>query len=388
MKKILHIITRLDKGGSAENVILTARKLDKSVYDTRLVYGSTVLPALSINVPVIEIPYLVRSISPYKDFRAFWKLYSIISNEKPDIIHTHSSKAGFLGRFAAWLYNFTARNRAVVIHTPHGHVFYGYEFGKMKTDLFIMLEKIAALASDKLIALTKGERRESLEFGIGTPKQWEVVHSAVANSLLVKNAEKNIRHEYKIPLDSVVVGTVARLEKVKGIEYFINAIGELSTQKYEKPVYFVIVGDGQLRVKLEKLTKKLNISDKVIFAGMREDVLEIMEQMDIFVQPSLNEGMGKTIVQAQSLGVAVIATNVQGIPDVVKDGEMGILVPPSDYKMLANAISQLIQNSSLRLKFGEAGKKYVEEIVDGFPRYSLERMIKLLENIYQTALIQ
>jgi glycosyltransferase involved in cell wall biosynthesis len=390
--KILHIITRLDKGGSAENVIITCRKLSGPKYKSVLVYGTTALPALSIDVPVINVPSMVRSISPLKDAITLCKLVWIMFREKPDIVHTHSSKGGFLGRWSAWVYNVllwvTGHGTQVtkIIHTPHGHVFYGYEFSELKTKIYLLLERITAPITHKLIALTNGERDESLKFGVGRPGQWEVIHSAVGVFQPNEKNEEKLRDELGISDDALIVGTVARLEPVKGVRYFVEAAVELRDREFDFPVIFLIVGDGKERNMLEKIVSENGLEDCVVFAGMREDVTDVMSIMDIYVQPSVNEGMGKTIVQAESVGLPVIATRVQGIPDAMKENVTGLIVAPKNPPLLSNAILTMIQSPLMREKMGRAGPEFVKEAVDGYPRFSTERMIYLLEKIYDKIL--
>jgi len=405
--KVIHIITRLDKGGSAENVLITCKELDKNKYDTILVYGLS--QGISCQLPVrnYKVDELVREISPLKDVVAFWKIYKIIKNEKPEIVHTHSSKAGFLGRWAAWLSRITSYKLQAtkVIHTPHGHIFYGY-YGKLKTLLFLFLERLTAKITDRLIALTEGEKKESINFGVGKPDQWTVIHSGVnpTQPTFFKGGstlEKLSKDGFVISTQSrffkggsaldnfsnngLVIGTVARLEPVKGVKYFVEAIKIIHNMPDKSGNYiFLIVGDGSERKILENKVEKYGLKDKVIFTGMREDVLDLISTMDIYVQPSLNEGMGKTLAQAMYLSKPIVATNVQGIPDVVINGETGILVQPERPDLLASAIVKLIEDQDLRKKMGEKGFQYAIEKVDGYPRFSIERMIFLLEKLYES----
>ncbi|MFN3550198.1 MAG: glycosyltransferase family 4 protein [Endomicrobiia bacterium] len=376
--KIVHIITRLDKGGSAENVLVTCKNLDKEKYDIVLIYGKSQTCKLNLQFTQYRIDELVREISPIKDIIAFWKIYKIIKKEKPDIIHTHSSKAGFLGRWSAWLSGSVKK----IVHTPHGHVFYGY-FSKIKSLFFLFLERITAKITDKLVALTEGEKNESVKFGIGKPQKWIIIHSGVEN--INKHYEfKNERllKELNISKNSIIIGTVARLEPVKGIKYFIDAIPFILNSENLQPIVFLIVGDGTERKILELKTKKLNIEDKVVFTGMRDDVVDLISLMDIYVQPSVNEGMGKTIVMACMLAKPVVATKIQGIPSIIIDNKTGLLVPAKDSLKLAQAILKLIKDKNLRYQLGQNAKMFVSETVEGFPKFSVERMIYLLEKLY------
>ncbi|MCX7715862.1 MAG: glycosyltransferase, partial [Endomicrobia bacterium] len=329
-------------------------------------------------------------------------------------VHTHTSKAGILGRWATFLLRtFCCGFQNIkIIHTPHGHIFYGY-YDKLITFIFVMVEKITARITDKIIALTEGEKNESLIYGIGKPNQWVVIHSGTnLPCFITPNSE--LRTKLNIPTDSIVIGTVARLEPVKGVKYLIEAIpficGFLTSSSLSS-LTFLIVGDGSERKKLEKLLleqcfsiangnkpkgllyeQKNNIKifekrlkDKkieVIFTGMREDVAELISIMDIYVQPSLNEGMGKTIVLAELLGKPVVATKVQGIPSVVIEAETGILVKSKNSIELAEGIIQLIKDETLRIRMGQNAKLFTNKIIDGYPIFSIERMVLLLEKLY------
>ena len=390
--KILHIITRLDKGGSTEHVLECCEYFEKKDdFEIILIYGGET--KLNLDFKNYYVKFLQREISPIKDIVAFLKILKIIKKEKPDIIHTHSSKAGFIGRWAAWLARITSYKLQAtkIIHTPHGHVFYGY-YGKLKTLLFLLLERLTAKITDKLVALTEGEKNESLSFGVGKEQQWIIIPSGIDYNLelkvFCKLRDSELKEKLGIPKNSIVIGTVARLEPIKGIRYLVDAAKIiLSLPSYLlPPIYFLIVGDGSERKFLEERVEKLGLKDKFIFTGMREDVADLMSIMDIYVQPSINEGMGKTIVLAELLGKPVVATNVQGIPSVVvnsETGETGILVPHKDPQKLAEAIVKLINDENLRTKMGENAKKWVYKIVDGYPQFSLERMLFLLENLYK-----
>jgi glycosyltransferase involved in cell wall biosynthesis len=236
-----------------------------------------------------------------------------------------------------------------------------------------------------LIALTEGEKRESLVYGIGIPEQWQVIHCGVDTTAEEGKPRTTGRQELHIPANAMVIGTVARLEPVKGVKYFIESVPHIlsAVQDSTLPICFLVVGDGTQRDALEAAVRSQKMDGKVIFTGMRNDAVELMSLMDIYVQPSLNEGMGKTILQAQSVGLPVVATAVQGIPDVVKDGKTGILVPPSDARSMAEAICRLIRDPALRQDMGTAGHQWVNERVDGNLRFSPERMVALLKGLYE-----
>jgi len=391
--KIVHIITRLDKGGSTEDVLLTTTHFAQKGYQCSLIYGKTINPPVELvkktktaGVKFIGIESLVRSISPFRDLLAFLCLLRLLRLLRPDIVHTHSSKAGILGRLATYLYSklqiADCKLKPKIVHTPHGHVFYGY-YGRMITTIFITIERITAIITNKLIALTEGEKNESLAYGVGRSEQWEVIHSGV-NFSDIRDQASGIRKEFDIPEEAIVIGSVGRLDPVKGYKYFVEAI-PLITQSpitNHQALKFLIVGDGEERKNLQSVIYNLKLEDKVIFTGWRDDVEEIISLIDIYVQPSINEGLGMTLLQAQALGKPIVATNVQGIPSVVKDGVTGILVPPKNSQALAEAILELAESEERRRKMGKEGKKWVTETVDGYPRFSSERENCLVEKLY------
>ncbi|MFQ3675107.1 MAG: glycosyltransferase family 4 protein, partial [Endomicrobiia bacterium] len=238
---------------------------------------------------------------------------------------------------------------------------------------------------DKIIALTNGEKNESLQFGVGKESQWEVIPSGIDYRLQVTDYKlKKLKEELNIKDDEIIIGTVARLEPIKGVKYFLEAIKNV-VDNYNFLVTkckFLIVGDGEERESMELFVKENNLKERIIFTGMREDVLELISIMDIYVQPSLNEGMGKTIVMASMLGKPVVATKVQGIPDVVKDDVSGLLVNAKNSQLIADAIIKLVTDRSLRERLGLEGKKWVNKIIDGYPQFSIEYMLYKLEKLY------
>ncbi len=392
--KILQIITRLDRGGSTEDILSSCAYLQNQGYVLTIVYGKTVNPPAELvwqkksgKINSINLPYLVRGINPFFDFLSLIRIYQILTQERPDIVHTRTSKAGILGRWAAWLCNLkfiihNSESRIRIVHTPHGHVFYGY-YGRTITAIFIMIEKITAIITDKLVALTEGEKNESLAYGVGRPEQWEVIHSGVSLNSKLKIKNEKLLKELNIPEEAIVIGSVGRLDPVKGYKYFIEAIQIINYRLQIANCKFLIVGDGSERKNLESAICNLKLEDKVIFTGWRDDPEEIISIIDIYVQPSVNEGMGMTLVQAQALAKPIVATNVQGIPSTVKDGVTGILVPPKNAQALVAAILRLVQSEEQRKRMGEEGKIWVGELVGGYPRFSRERMFFLLEKLYE-----
>lgn len=397
--RVLHIITRQDKGGSAENTLLTVLGLNKEKYDVTLIKGSTLESdmsdeersanerdlkrALDLGVKIITVDELVRRISPLNDLKAFIKLFFIIRKGKYHIVHTHTSKAGILGRWAAWLCRFGKLTKTlVIVHTPHGHIFYGY-YGRFLTWIFKVIERITGLITDRIITLTDREKQEHIDFKIAPPEKFVTIHSGVETKRFLEityEETKRIRKELNIPDDYLVVGTAGRLVEVKGHKYFIQAVHKIlkSLQPY-KDVKFIIVGDGPLMTYLKREADLLGISGSVMFTGWRADVPAVMSIFDIFILPSLNEGMGKVLVEAMLLKKPIIASSVGGIPDLIRNGENGILIPPASPDKLAEAIIDLIKSEDKRNRMGERGRFIAES-------YSEKAMVEEIEKLYESSL--
>jgi len=322
----------------------------------------------------VRIPELVRAIDPIKDVIAFFKLWWAISRGKYDIVHTHTSKAGILGRWAA-----KAAGVKIIVHTPHGHVFYGY-FNKVLSILFVFLERLTAIITDKMVILTKRGIGEYLQFKIAPPEKFVAIYSGidVERFRTYKYDKAAEKQRLGIPADCMVLGTITRLDPVKGNQYLLKALPAI-VNSFTR-IKLVVVGDGSQKQALEGYVLQNNLSEKVIFLGVRDDIAAIVSTFDIFILPSLMEGMGKSLLEAQAMGIPVIATKVGGIPEVVKDGETGILVPARDAHAIAEAAIKLLQDETLRRKFSENAKEWVDY------RFSIETMVKDISGLYEQLL--
>ncbi|MEE9239654.1 MAG: glycosyltransferase family 4 protein [bacterium] len=380
--KILHIITRLDRGGSADNTLLSCIGQRRRGHEVTLMSGTGTTEDSPLKdtageegVKLVLLPSLVRAISPLRDLKALWSCCRIIRSGKYDVIHTHTSKAGILGRLAARI-----SGGCRVVHTPHGHVFYGY-FGRLKTKVFIRAERIMARWTDAIVTLTDHEAEEHLENGIGRREQFVTVFSGIP----MKNApgpesgrnKSSLRFALGLPHEGPLIVSVGRLEPIKDHGTLIEAFARV-TQKYPG-AHLVLAGEGELAATHETLADNLGLRGRISFLGWRNDVGELLEAADLFVLPSINEGMGRAVVEAMRAGLAVVATNVGGVPAIVEDGVTGLLVPPGDPASLTAAIKRLISHPALRVAMGEAGRLKASEFSD-------EAMIHQLESVYQRAL--
>ncbi|KPJ69453.1 hypothetical protein AMJ44_03800 [candidate division WOR-1 bacterium DG_54_3] len=390
--KIIHIITRLDGGGSAQDTIQTVLGLDKEKYEVILVKGPTYESKMSKEerasvlsdlkemrlkgVKVVTTNFLIRRINPIYDLLALFSLYKFLIKESPSIVHTHTSKAGIIGRLAAFL-----SRVPIIVHTPHGHVFFGY-FGFIKTKLFIFMERITSHLTDKVIAVTRGEKRDYLLFKIANEDKFIVINSGVKLEKFKElpfQERQNFKKRLGISENALVVGTAGRLVPVKGSEYLIEAAKYIISKFPE--TYFVFTGDGHLKQVLKRKAAELGIQKNVLFLGWRNDVAKIISIYDIFVLPSLNEGMGKVLVEAMALGRSIVASNVGGIPDLVSHGKNGFLVPPKNPREIARYIQILLEHKEKREEMGLTGKEMTGNFSD-------EIMVEKIVGLYKELMMQ
>jgi glycosyltransferase involved in cell wall biosynthesis len=371
--RILHIITRLDKGGSADVLLDLSAGLKGMGHDVYIAAGPTLHPQTDIDafslrsgIPVYHIRHLTRDCYPLQDFLSFFEILKIIRKVKPDILHTHTSKAGFIGRIAGRIAGIK-----VAVHMPHGHVFYGY-FNKIKTRIFVYLEKIASMFSDKIVTLTDIEKLEYLDEKIAPDNKIVAIPCGIDVDKF-SSAQNTVRNEFGISPDMPVIGWVGRAESVKGGEYFLRACQLI---KKEMPhARFLVVGDGSLQGEMEALANSLNLSNEVKFAGYRTDMPEIMNSIDLLLHTPLNEGLGRVILEAMACGKPIVATNVGGIPEIVEHGIHGFLVPPGDCASMAKESLRILKDTELAWRLGNACRKKALN-------FSTKQMVRKIHNLY------
>jgi glycosyltransferase involved in cell wall biosynthesis len=379
--RVLHLITRLIIGGAQENTMYTAALLNKDRYDVRIVSGpqtgsegSLIEEVISREIPLVILPELGREINPLKDFLAFFKLYRLFQNQSPTIVHTHSSKAGILGRLAAKL-----AGVPLVVHTVHGWSFHPY-MQPWLSRVYILLEWITAKFSDQLIVVAEKDKEKGLQAGIGKPEQYSLVRSAVPlaefNPALI-HGEK-IRQQLGIPTGAPVLGNVGRFSPQKNPLDWMRVAALVG--KALPTCRFLLVGDGPLRVEVVRLAETAGILDRCLFTGLRRDVPQMMAAMDVFLLTSLWEGLPRVIPQAMRMGLPVVANQVDGVLEAVVHGETGYLSPPGKIDEMAEFCVQLLRDGVLREKMGQSAQSRVMDTFD------LEIMIERIENSYQALL--
>jgi glycosyltransferase involved in cell wall biosynthesis len=374
----MRIIARLNIGGPAIHVALLTAKFNAPDYDSLLVCGSIDSSEGDMSYYATErgvqprvIPELGRAINPLSDIRAIWRLYRLMRDYQPDIVHTHTAKAGFTGRIAAWL----ART-PVIVHTFHGHVFRGY-FGAAKTRLFIMLEQLTARMSDAIITLTENLRRELAdEYHITSKRRIIVLPLGLDLTPFIETPRKkgDFRAAWSIPPDAPLIGIVGRLVPVKNHTLFLQAAGQIREQL--PAARFVIIGDGELRPDIERQTAEMGLSEAVIFTGWQQDLAPAYSDMDALVISSLNEGTPVSIIEALAAGCPVVATEVGGLPDLLEGGKLGKLVPAEDGAALAAAILETVAHPP----DGAAARGLMHD------RYGIDRLVSDLDQLYRARL--
>ena len=376
--KICHVITRMIVGGAQENTLLTIKghveKGHESVLVTGFSPGREGELLKNVDLPDFRIetfPDLVRELSPWKDFMAFLKLRRFFKAEKFDVVHTHSSKAGIIGRLAAY-----ASGVPVVVHTVHGQAFHPYEKW-WRNKLYIALERFAALWCDRIYAVAQAMIDQCVEAGVSPREKYQVVYSGMDTGAFDSaRREPELREALGIPEDAAVIVTVARLFPLKGYEFVIPAAKKLIPE-YSN-LHFLIVGDGPMHDEIISSLKADGMDNRFHFSGLvpPHEVCRYIAQADMLWHLSLREGLPRSVVQALATGRPAVGFRLDGTPEVVLDGKTGFTVPPGDVEQVAAVTRKILDDAALRQSMGEEGKKLVIE------RFDWHRMADILEAEY------
>lgn len=385
--KILFIITRLIQGGAQKMALSMAEQLSRKGHSVVLACGpqagveGSLLPlARKMNIEVIVVNGLVREEHPLKDFLAMASLYWLIDGRKFDVVHTHTSKAGIIGRIAARM-----AGVPVIIHSSHGHVFSpganipGVSNRKLMTKVFWLAEKIVAGMCHRIVTLTEMEKQDWIKLGLAPASKIEVLYNAIPLEEFdpdsVSAGEKT-RFKSLLGLEPFhkIVTITGRLTSEKGHDYLLEAI-KLVAGKIPD-VRLLIAGEGPERPDLEMLARKYGITQNVVFLGLRDDVKHILAISDLFVLASRYEGFGLVLLEAMAMRVPVIAAGVGGVPEIIDDGVTGILARHGRPDEFAAGITELLQNSEKAGRIASAGRQIVAR------DFSLAKMVDGFENLY------
>ena len=382
--KVLRVIARLNVGGPALHVSYLARGLDEIGYETTLVAGSIggaegsmEYVAEELGVQPVYLPALQREISPLQDLRAARELLVLIRELRPDILHTHTAKAGAVGRLAAML---AGKDRPkVVVHTFHGHVLRGY-FGPAKTEAFRRLEQGLARSTDALIAVSPEVRDDLVALGVAPAEKIAVIRLGLdldQRLAAAPGAAQALRDGLDVPEGRFLVSWLGRMTEIKRVDELLHAFARLRAGGADADL--LLVGDGPLRPELEALASAIGIGDRCHFVGFRSDVGAVYQASDVVALTSANEGTPVTMIEAQAAGRPVVSTDVGGVRDIVSDGVSGFVVPPGDIDAVAERLRALADDPDLRERLGAAGTSARE-------RYSVPRLVHDVDVLYRELL--
>lgn len=378
---VLHPITRLIVGGAQENTMYTAALLDKQRFHVEVLSGpqtgsegSLIEEVRQRGVPLTIFPDLLRQISPLHDLLALLKMKRFIQLGGYTIVHTHSSKAGILGRLAARL----ART-PLIVHTVHGWSFHDY-MSPVTRWIYIIMERWIARFSDALVVVTERDIEKGLQAGIGRREQYRRIRSAIPldefDPRLVDR--QAIRKELGIPTEAVVIGNVGRFSTQKNPLDWVRVAGRVG-QTFPQ-AYFLLVGDGPLRPKVEDALRQAGITERTTLTGLRRDVPSMMAAMDIFLLTSLWEGLPRVIPQAMAMGLPVVANRADGVTEAIQDGSSGFLCSPGEIEQMANYCIDLAHHPLKRQEMGCRGQAYALQ------EFDLRKMIASIEALYDELL--
>ncbi len=377
---VLHPITRLIVGGAQENTMLTAQLLDKARWNVVVVSGpqtgsegSLIESVRKRGISLILEPSLVREINPLQDLRAIFRLWRLMRQGRYTIVHTHSSKAGVLGRWAAKL-----AGVPVIVHTVHGWGHHERQRPLVRA-YYIWLEKLTLPITDRLITVTSRDIAKGVKDGIGQPADYVTIRSGIemdrfGHPLVTRAAS---RQAWGIPPEAPVVGTVTRLSPQKAPLDFVRAAALILHEVPE--CWFVMVGDGPLRGEVEKLAADLGLAERLVLTGLRRDVPELMAMFDLFALSSLWEGLPRVLPQAMATGLPLVATTSDGNAEAIEPGVNGLLTPPGDPAALAQAVISLLQEPIRAKQMGQAGRLRA-------PEFDVQRMVAQIDALYRELL--
>jgi glycosyltransferase involved in cell wall biosynthesis len=380
--RVAHVITRMILGGAQENTLYTAIGQDRDPrFDVTLVCGvdeagegDLFEQVKAARLKLVVVPSLVRPIRPMTDVRATASLIGLLRRGRFDVVHTHSSKAGILGRMAA-----RAAGVPVVVHTLHSLVFHDYQ-ASWKNTLYIQLKRLCAPLTDKIISVNDRTAKGALAAGIGRPDQHVTIFSGMELDLFLSVRDRlsvaDAKRRLGLPPDAPVVGKVARFFPLKGHEQFMEAAAQIAARV--PSAHFLLVGDGPIRETIEADIARRGLTDRFVLTGRvpPNAVPACLQAMDVVVHTSLREGIARVLPQAGAVGKPVVTFDLDGAPEVIRDGTSGCLVAPLDVGSLAERVAELLNDPGRRAEFGEAGRAFATE------HFGIETMVERISQLY------
>lgn len=382
---MLRVIARLNMGGPALHVAYLTAGLETRGYRTTLVAGelsrgegSMAFVADALAVPVVTVSELHREISPLRDAVATIRLARMIRAERPHILHTHTAKAGALGRLAALLAGRSAR--PIIVHTFHGHVLRGY-FGGARARVFRLVETLLARTTDALVAVSPQVRDDLVALAVAPARKFAVVRLGIeldARVAPADGARDDARRLLGLPPERFAVGWIGRMTGVKRTGDVLLALRELRARGVDATL--CMVGDGPDREALEEHAYRIGVARHCLYLGYQDDVAPWYAALDAVILPSASEGTPVTAIEALAAGLPVVATRVGGVPDVVREGEDGFLVAVGDVTGMAERLARLAASPELRARMGATARERVRA------RYAVERLVDDVDRLYRSLL--
>ena len=369
-------------GGAQENTLYSCQGQIANGHEVVLATGPTTGPEGKLldkqkidGLKIDIIPNLIRELNPLTDFKAYLDLKKYFKENKFDVVHTHASKAGIIGRTAAWSVGIPA-----VIHTVHGPAFHRYEKA-WKNNIYIAAEKFAATRCHKIVCVADAMTDQFLKAGISKPEMYRTVYSGMnLEDYLTLEGKSILRQELGIPEDAILIGKIARLFELKGHEYLISAAKKIIEENHK--VHFLLVGDGLLKDELTQEIAKNGLSNHFHMPGLIPpyDVPKYVDIMDIVCHLSLREGLPRAVVQGLAAKKPVVAYNLDGAPEVVFNDKTGYICPPETVKEVEETLLKLVNSEDLRNTLGKQGRELVKS------KFAWQKMVDDLEDVYARVL--
>ena len=387
--KIVHIITRLILGGAQENTLITCKELAARGHDVTLITGPAIGAEGQLFDWTVDAGYrtlvvneMRREINPRLDLKAYRQLKKILLELKPDIVHTHSAKAGVLGRFAADKVRRKLKSNCKIVHGVHGLSFHEYQ-SRRKNKLYIAVERQASKRTDAYVAVADTMTEKSLAVGLGTPEQYTTAYSAIEEEAYIAGVDerriKDFRRKHGISEEAVVLVTIARLAELKGHEYIIESAKQLAPRFAD--CVWLFVGDGNISDMIKHEISLANLWFRFKFTGMvePEEIPMVLHASDILVHCSLREGLARVLPQAMLAGKPAVSFDIDGAKEEVNENT-GRLIEPGNVEQLTEACAELIADKDLRIRLGQNGRQSVVK------QFAPETMVDTIEGVYKKLL--
>ena len=375
--KVAHVVTRLDLGGAQQNTLHTVRSLDPSRFDAVLVCGEGGLLDAEVRadraVRAVWVPSLVREVSPLKDFLALLELIKVLRDERPDVVHTHSSKAGILGRLAAaWA------GVPVVVHTYHGFGFHDRQHPRVKA-AYVALERLCARLTTRLVFVSQSNARYAEAHGLGPAEGATVIRSGVRLADFPARVDADaLKMSAGIGRHKLLVVSIGNLKPQKNAGDFVAACAKTAAKVPE--ARFVFIGDGPQRTALQAKALALGLGDRLTFLGWRRDAAQWLAAADVFAMTSLWEGLPRALVEAMRTGLPSVCYATDGVTDILADGENGFLVRPGDVDAFAERLVGLLTDADLRRRLGARAAATIGS------EFDIDGMVRAQEALYERLL--